>query len=56
MCYTIYIQESRFVRFRNYLLYGERALAKQDAVVTIFQDVLTLEYQDEKLSRYSVEW
>jgi hypothetical protein len=31
-------------------------LAGKEAVVNIFQDLLTLEYQQEKLSRYSVEW
>lgn len=38
------------------MLYGERGLAGEEAVVNIFQDLLTLEYQQEKLSRYSVEW
>jgi hypothetical protein len=31
-------------------------LAAQEAVVNIYQDVLTLEHNEEKLSRYSVEW
>ena len=56
ICETRRLNKAGFVRFRNYLLHGERALAKQDAVVNIFQGVLTLEYRDEKLSRYSVEW
>jgi hypothetical protein len=34
----------------------ERALAGEITQVTIFQDFLTLEYEQEKLSRYSVEW
>jgi hypothetical protein len=38
------------------LLYGERGLARQEAVVNILQDLLTLEHQQEKLSRYSVGW
>lgn len=45
-----------YAKFRKFLLYGERGLAGQEAVVNIFQDLLTLEYQQEKLSRYSVEW
>jgi hypothetical protein len=32
------------------------SLAGQQAMVNIFQDLLTLEYQQEKLSRSSVEW
>ncbi len=34
----------------------ERALAGEITQVNIFQDFLTLEYEQEKLSRYSVEW
>ena len=43
-------------KFRNFLLYGEQGLARQEAVVNIYQDVLTLEHNEEKLSRSSVEW
>jgi len=46
---------SSYAKFRNFLIYGERALAGQEAVVNIFQDVPTLEHQHEKLSRYLVE-
>lgn len=34
----------------------KRALAGEITQVNIFQDFLTLEYEQEKLSRYSVEW
>jgi len=44
------------VRFRDYLLYGEQHLAGERALVNLFQDVLTLEYQEQPLSRFSVEW
>jgi hypothetical protein len=44
------------VKFRNFLLYGERSLAGKTALVNIFQDMLTLEHDENKLSRYSVEW
>jgi hypothetical protein len=44
------------VRFRDYLLYGEQNLAGELALVNLFQDVLTLEYQEQPLARYSVEW
>ena len=50
------ITKAGYVRFRDYLLYGERNLAGERALVNLFQDVLTLEYQEQPLSRYSVEW
>ena len=31
-------------------------LAGQETIINIFQDLLTLEQNEEKLSRYSVEW
>jgi hypothetical protein len=56
ICETRQLNRAGYAKFRNFLLYGERGLAGQEAVVNIFQDLLTLEYQQEKLSRYSVEW
>ena len=56
ICETRRIKKAGYVKFRNFLLYGERGLAGQEAAVNIFQDLLTLEYNEEKLSRYSVEW
>jgi len=50
------ITKAGYVRFRDYLLYGERNLAGERALVNLFQDVLTLEYQEQPLARYSVEW
>jgi hypothetical protein len=45
-----------YARFRNFLLYGEQGLAGNKTLINIFQDVLTLEYGEHLLSRYSVEW
>ena len=56
LCETRKLNKAGYVRFRNFLLYGERNLAGETVQVDIFQDVLTLDYQQEKLSRYSVEW
>jgi hypothetical protein len=50
------LSKAGYVRFRDYLLYGERNLAGEKVLVNLFQDVLTLEYQEQHLSRYSVEW
>ncbi len=50
------ITKAGYVRFRDYLLYGEQNLAGERALVNLFQDILTLEYQEQPLARYSVEW
>jgi hypothetical protein len=50
------ITKAGYVRIRSYLLYGERNLAGERALFNLFQDVLTLEYQEQPLSRYWVEW
>jgi hypothetical protein len=56
MCETRRLNKAGYARFRNFLLYGERNLAGETVQVDIFQDVLTLDYHQERLSRYSVEW
>lgn len=56
ICETRRLNKAGYAKFRNFLLYGERNLAGQETLVNIFQDMLTLEYQQEKLARYSVEW
>ncbi len=56
ICETRRLNKAGYAKFRNFLLYGERGLAGKEAMVNIFQDLLTLEHQEEKLSRYSVEW
>lgn len=55
-CETRRLNKVGYARFRNFLLYGEHNLAGETIQVDIFQDVLTLDYQQERLSRYSVEW
>ena len=44
------------LHFATGLTTRERALAGEITQINIFQDVLTLEYEQEKFSRYSVEW
>jgi hypothetical protein len=56
ICETRRLNKAGYVRFRNFLLYGERGLVGQEALVNIFQDMLTLEHNEEKLSRYAVQW
>lgn len=56
LCETRTLTKAGYVRFRNFLLYGERDLAGHTTSINIFQDMLTLEYEKHPLSRYSVEW
>jgi hypothetical protein len=44
------------MRFRDFLLYGERGLAGNKVLINIFQDTLALEYGEYPLAKYSVEW
>lgn len=44
-----------YVRFLNWRLYGEEALAKREAAVWLQPGSLTLEYGDEMLSAYDVK-
>src|SRR5260221_8939581 len=56
LCEPRRLNKAGYAHFRNFLLYGERNLAGETVQVAIFQDVLTLDYHQERLSRYSVEW
>ncbi len=56
ICETRTLTKAGYARFRNFLLYGEQGLAGKRTLINIFQDVLTLEYGEHPLSRYSVEW
>jgi hypothetical protein len=56
ICETRPLTRAGYAKFRHFLLYGEQGLAGKKALVTIFQETLTLEYGEAALSRYSVEW
>lgn len=56
LCEMRTLTKAGYARFRNFLLYGEHGLAGKKTLINIFQDLLTLEYGDHPLSRYSVEW
>ncbi|QBD78619.1 hypothetical protein EPA93_22540 [Ktedonosporobacter rubrisoli] len=56
LCEMRRLTKAGYARFRNFLLYGGRNLAGEIVKIDIFQDVLTLDYHLERLSRYSVEW
>jgi putative transposase len=56
ICETRTLTKAGYARFRDFLLYGERALAGKKALINIFQDTLALEYGEYPLAKYSVEW
>jgi hypothetical protein len=56
ICETRTLTKAGYARFRNFLLYGEQGLAGKRTLVNIFQDTLTLEYGEQPLSRYAVQW
>jgi hypothetical protein len=56
ICETRTLTKAGYARFRDFLLYGERALAGKKALINIFQDTLALEYREYPLAKYSVEW
>ena len=56
ICETRTLNKVGYAKFRNFLLYGERALAGEKTLINIFQNTLALEYDEQPLSRYSVEW
>ena len=56
ICETRTFTKAGYARFRDFLLYGERALAGKQALINIFQDTLALEYGEHPLAKYSVEW
>lgn len=56
ICETRTLTKAGYAHFRNFLLYGEQGLAGKKTLINIFQESLTLEYGEQPLSRYSVEW
>jgi transposase len=56
LCETRILNKAGYARFRNFLLYGEWALAGKPAVINLFQDTLAVEYAEHVLAKYSVEF
>lgn len=53
---TRVLNKAGYAKFRNFLLYGEQGLAGRETLINIFQNTLTVEYEDSPLTKYSVEW
>jgi hypothetical protein len=45
-----------YVRFRHWRLYSERGLAKQKAVLWLYGETLTIEFSEQPLSQYAVQY
>lgn len=56
LCETRVLNKAGYARFRNFLLYGEWALAGRAVAINLFQDTLALEYGEHVLAKYSVEF
>ncbi len=46
----------KYARFRDFLLYGERNLAGEKVHINVSQETLAVEYDEQTLAKYSVEW
>jgi len=45
-----------YVRFRHWRMYGEHGLARRQAAVWLYGEMLLLEFSDEPLAQYSVAY
>lgn len=50
------VDRAGYVRFRRWRVYGERGLAGRKAAVWLFGETLTLEFAEEALAQYRVEF
>jgi transposase len=50
------LDRAGYVRFRHWRVYAERGLAGRRAAVWLYADTLTLEFADEPLAQYKVEY
>ncbi|MGD9510659.1 MAG: hypothetical protein AB7X49_19130 [Geminicoccaceae bacterium] len=50
------VDQSGYVRFRRWRLYGERGLARQTVAVWLTTERLVLTYSDEPLAQYAVTY
>jgi putative transposase len=51
-----WIDKLGYVRFRHWRLYSERGLAKQKAALWLYGETLTIEFSDQPLSQYAVQY
>lgn len=53
---TRYLNGSGYMRFRRWRFYAEAGLAKKPVTVHLYTSTLKVEYQDEELAFYTVQW
>jgi len=53
---TRYLNRSGYMRFRRWRFYAEAGLAKKPVTVHLYTSTLKVEYQDEELAFYTVQW
>jgi hypothetical protein len=54
--FTRYLDRSGYIRFRNWRFYAESGLARKPVTIQIYTSTLKVEYQDQELAFYTVEW
>lgn len=50
------LDRAGYVRFRHWRLYGEMGLARRRAVVWLYKETLTIEFAEEPLSQFTVDY
>ncbi len=50
------LNKSGYLRFRHWRIYGEYGLAKHQVVIWLYEEHLTVEFADEPLAQYQVEY
>src|SRR5215207_1318266 len=50
------VDQQGYVRFRNWRIYGERGLAGKAAAIWLYEDHLTLQFEDDALAEYTVAY
>jgi hypothetical protein len=45
-----------YVRFRHWRMYGERGVARRHAAVWLYRETLTLEFENQPLAQYAVDY
>jgi hypothetical protein len=50
------VDQTGYIRFRNWRLYGERGLADRPAAVWVTEEEVTIQFAEEPLARYGVTY
>jgi hypothetical protein len=50
------VDQQGYVRFRNWRIYGERGVAGKEAAIWLYEEHLTVQFEDEVLADYTVAY